>query len=61
MVAWDFGNFIDSKETYSVSLHSGEASSSRQSPSTLERKVNKNKKRSQEGSGTLLLNASPVP
>lgn len=60
MVAWDFGDFIDSKETYSVSLHSREASCSRQSPSTLERKANKNMERSQEGSGTLLLNASPV-
>jgi hypothetical protein len=40
MVTWGFGSFSDSKETYSVSLHSREASCSRQSTSTLERKAN---------------------
>lgn len=43
-----------------MSLHSREASCSRQSPSTLERKADKDTERSQEGSGTLLLNASPA-
>lgn len=50
MVTWDFGGFRDSKETYSVSLHSREASCSRQSPSTLERKTKKDLEMCQKGS-----------
>lgn len=42
---WDFENFDDLKETHSVSLHSREASCSRQSPSTLESKERENRGR----------------
>lgn len=48
MVTWDFGSVSDSKETYSVSLHSREASCSGQSSSTLEGKAYEDLERRQK-------------